>query len=115
MLEIWCAFEESRFPVCSSWSADSCWLIPILLESSHWLLLVFPKRESLKAVEGMDPLIRSKVLMVVKIPRKLIKWWTMFSSLEQHELMQKLGTLTSLLDITPCPDLVEAMLTYWDP
>nr|XP_016490777.1 PREDICTED: uncharacterized protein LOC107810502 [Nicotiana tabacum] len=63
----------------------------------------------------MDPLIRSKVLMVVKIPRKLIKWWKMFSSLEQHELMQKLGTLTSLLDITPRPDLVEVMLTYWDP
>ncbi|OIT33916.1 hypothetical protein A4A49_52216 [Nicotiana attenuata] len=53
--------------------------------------------------------------MVVKIPRKLIKWWKIFSLLEQHELMEKLGTLTSLLDITPRPDLVEAMLTYWDP
>ncbi|OIS98616.1 hypothetical protein A4A49_60821, partial [Nicotiana attenuata] len=53
--------------------------------------------------------------MVVKIPRKLIKWWKMFSLLEQHELMEKLGTLTSLLHITPRPDLVEAMLTYWDP
>ncbi|OIT19843.1 hypothetical protein A4A49_53030 [Nicotiana attenuata] len=52
--------------------------------------------------------------MVVKIPRKLIKWWKMFSLLEQHELMEKLGTLTSLLDITPRLDLVEAMLTYWD-
>nr|XP_016462958.1 PREDICTED: uncharacterized protein LOC107786035 [Nicotiana tabacum] len=63
----------------------------------------------------MDPLIRSKVLMVVKIPRKLVKWWKIFSLLEQHELMEKLGTLTSLLDITPRPDLVEEMLTYWDP
>nr|XP_033509899.1 uncharacterized protein LOC108943762 [Nicotiana tomentosiformis] len=63
----------------------------------------------------MDPLIRSKVLMVVKIPRKLVKWWKMFSLLEQHKLMEKLGTLTSLLDVTPLPDLVEAMLTYWDP
>ncbi|OIT28570.1 hypothetical protein A4A49_53927, partial [Nicotiana attenuata] len=32
-----------------------------------------------------------------------------------HDLMGKLGTLISLMDITPRPDLVEAMLTFWDP
>ncbi|XP_016543749.2 uncharacterized protein LOC107843862 [Capsicum annuum] len=53
--------------------------------------------------------------MVGKVPKKLIKWWGTFNYVEQQGLAKKLGTLTSLLDITPRPDLIEAISTFWDP
>nr|XP_009778514.1 PREDICTED: uncharacterized protein LOC104227856 [Nicotiana sylvestris]XP_009778515.1 PREDICTED: uncharacterized protein LOC104227856 [Nicotiana sylvestris] len=63
----------------------------------------------------MDPLTNARVSMVVKVPRRLVKWWNMFTLFEQYDLRGKLGTLISLMDITPRPDLVEAMLTFWNP
>jgi len=53
--------------------------------------------------------------MVVKVPKKLIKWWEMFNYVDQQKLIKILGDLTELLHVTPRPDLIEALLTFWDP
>ena len=58
---------------------------------------------------------KSRVLMVVKVPKKLIKWWEMFNYVDQQKLIKILGDLTKLLHVTPRPDLIEAVLTFWDP
>ena len=63
----------------------------------------------------MDLSTKSRVLMVVKVPKKLIKWWDMFNYVDQQKLVKILGDLTELLHATPCPDLIEALLTFWDP
>ena len=53
--------------------------------------------------------------MVVKVPKKLIKWWGTFNYSENHEVRKVLGNLVALMDLTPRPDLKEAALTFWDP
>lgn len=63
----------------------------------------------------MDLSTKSRVWMVGKVPKNLIKWWDMFNYVEQRELEKKLGTLISLLSITPRPNLIEAALSFWDP
>lgn len=63
----------------------------------------------------MDLSTKSRVLMVVKVPKKLIKWWEMFNYVDQQKLVKILGDLTELLHVTPRPDLIEALLTFWDP
>ncbi|XP_047262492.1 uncharacterized protein LOC124895939 [Capsicum annuum] len=57
----------------------------------------------------------STVLMVVKVPKKLIKWWGTFNYSEKHEVRKVLGNFAALLDLTPHPDLIEVVLTFWDP
>ncbi|PHT49079.1 60S ribosomal protein L6 [Capsicum baccatum] len=80
----------------------------------------------LKAIEGVPELkaylaarmnlsTKSRVLMVVKVPRKLIKWWGTFNYSKKHEVRKVLGNLVALLDLTPRPDLIEAVLTFGDP
>ncbi|PHT82343.1 60S ribosomal protein L6 [Capsicum annuum] len=80
----------------------------------------------LKAIEGVPELkaylaarmnlsTKFRVLMVVKVPRKLIKWWGTFNYSEKHEVRKVLGNLVALLDLTPCPDLIEVVLTFGDP
>ena len=63
----------------------------------------------------MDLSTKSRVRILGKVPKKLIKWWGTFNYVEQQGLTKKLGTLTSLLDLTPHPDLIEAISTFWDP
>ncbi|XP_016566464.2 uncharacterized protein LOC107864561 [Capsicum annuum] len=63
----------------------------------------------------MDLSTKSRVLMVVNVPKKLIKWWSTFNYLETHEVKKVLGNLVALMDLTPRPDLIEAALTFWDP
>ena len=60
----------------------------------------------------MDFSSKSRVLMVVKVPKKLIKWWKMFNYVDQQKLVKILGDLTELLYVTPRPDLIEALLTF---
>ncbi|KAF3685704.1 hypothetical protein FXO37_00351 [Capsicum annuum] len=71
-------------------------------------------RENLRTLR-MDLSTKSRVLMVVKVPKKLIKWWKMFNYVDQQKLIKILGNLTELLHVTPRPDLIEALLTFWDP
>ncbi|PHT39974.1 hypothetical protein CQW23_18828 [Capsicum baccatum] len=63
----------------------------------------------------MDLSTKSRVLIVVKVPKKLIKWWGPFNYSEKHKVRKVLGNLVALIDITPRPDLIEAALTFWDP
>ncbi|KAF3626654.1 hypothetical protein FXO37_30260 [Capsicum annuum] len=44
-------------------------------------------------IEGMDLSTKSRVLMVVNVPRKLIKWWGTFNYSEKHEVRKVLGNL----------------------
>ena len=62
----------------------------------------------------MDLSTKSKVRMVGMVPKKLIKWWGTFNYVDQQELIKVLGDLTELLHISPWPDLIDAILTFWD-
>ncbi|KAF3672955.1 Aluminum-activated malate transporter 8 [Capsicum annuum] len=96
----------------NSLEGSICWLIincPI--RTNYAYLIPFPW----VGIHRMDLSAKSRVLMVVKVPKKLIKWWDMFNYVDQQKLIKILGDLIELLHITSRPDLIKAVLTFRDP